>query len=324
MKHLGWLVVVAACAHNVPQDKATGPDGKLKGASPLIFGDAGQARARGIVTYPGGDRVDWKKIEIEKGTPVRLDLKLSWQAPRPGLQVAMDVFDAWGVPVVNASGNRRGRTRTATIDNAHGTYFVRIYAPRRGDAGAYQLLAELIRREDPDGERKRLRDALRQIPDPPRLAGVPEVEPECFPFDVANRACAKVCPGFGAPQGWPPCAEKERLEKEKAERELAEKNKPPPPKPVIARILHVETVADSRRITLGVGTDHAPIDASWTAEVLSSQTGKPITGQAGEAASGGNVILVRVGKTQTLAKSLLTLDQLTANPQVRLSPPSKP
>jgi hypothetical protein len=319
MKHLGLLLVVAACAHNVPQDKATGPDGKLKGAAPLTF-EEGRVRARGIVTYPGGDRVDWKKIEIEKGTPVRLDLRLSWQAPRPGLQLAMDVFDAWGTPVVNASGSRRGRTRTASIDNARGTYFVRIYAPRRGDAGEYKLDAELTHIEDPEGQAKRRHEFLLRelgdIPDPPKLAGLPDPVAVCAPFDAQNSACASVCPAFGAPPGWPPCAKQERLAKEKADRELAEKNKPPPPKPVLARVLLAQTVAASSHVTLGVGSDHAPIDTTWMGEVLSTATGKPM--------AGGSLILIRVGKTQTLAKSLLTIDQLTANPQVRLSPPSKP
>jgi len=313
MRHLGWLVVVGvcfgACAHNVAQDKATGPDGKLKGAKPITLAE-GQALVHGIVTYPGGDRVDWRSIEIPQGPPARLDLQLTWRAPRPGLQVAFDVFDAWGQPVVAASGGRRGHLRTARIDDARGTYFVRIYAPRRGDAGAYKLVAELTRAPvHTPGE-------IGDIPDPPKLAAVPDVEPECDPFDIKIKACRNVCPDFGAPAGWPPCAEKERLEKEKAERELIEKNKPPPPKPVVARVLHAETIANSSQVTLGIGSDRAPIDTTWTGVVLSTATGKPLVG--------GGLILVRVGKTQTLAKSLLTIDQLTANPQVQLSPPGKP
>ena len=310
MKHVGWLVVVAACAHNVPQDKATGPDGKLKGATPLVL-DEGEARVRGIVTYPGGDRVDWKSIEIPKGPPTRLDLQLTWQAPRPGLQVAMDVFDAWGHQVVNASASRKGRTRTARIDNASGTYFVRIYAPLRGDAGAYRLVAQLDKINDE--EEKKKREILASIQDPPVLPGMPEIEAECAPFDPKVKACKKVCT-FDAPPTWPPCVEQERLKREEAERKAAEANKPPPPKPVNARILAPRTVANTSQITLATGTDYAPqLDTTWTGEVISPSTGKPIVG--------GSVILIRVGKTQTLAKSQLTIDQLTANPQVRLSPP---
>ena len=133
------LVAVAACAHNVPQDRATGPDGRAKGAQPIAL-EQGEGTVRGIVTYPGGDRVDWKRIELPEGTRGRLDLQMSWTTPRPGLKVAFDVFDQWNIPVVNASASARaGRMRSATIDRAKGTYHVRIYAPRRGDAGAYTL-----------------------------------------------------------------------------------------------------------------------------------------------------------------------------------------
>ena len=61
-----WIVplaLLASCANNVPQDKTTGPDGSRKGAKELVL-DNGEAKATGIVTYPGGDRVDWKLIQL--------------------------------------------------------------------------------------------------------------------------------------------------------------------------------------------------------------------------------------------------------------------
>ena len=69
------ILLVLSCAHNVPQDKATGTDGRNKGAKPLTF-DNGEAKATGIVTYPGGDRVDWKlpqrrRIILERHLPLR-------------------------------------------------------------------------------------------------------------------------------------------------------------------------------------------------------------------------------------------------------------
>ena len=316
MRHAGWVALwfCIACAHDVPADRATGPDGKLKGAKALVVTD-GEANARGIVTYPGGDRIDWKRIDLPAGKRGTLDLELTWQAPRPGLQVSFDVFNEWNQPVKAQKASASKRGRNATIDDASGKYFVRIYAPRRGDAGEYKLHAQFEQSKEED-EQKQLKEQLAKIPDPPKLPSVPEPGPVCEPFDVANKACKTVCPDFGAPAGWPPCAEKERLAKEKAEREAAEKNKPPPPKPVMARIIDTKTVASSSQVILATGTDHAPIDTTWVAEVLSAQTGKPLVG--------GTLILVRVGKTQTVAKSSLTIDQLTANAQVRLSPPAKP
>ena len=59
------LLLVGACAKHVPQDKATGSDGKIKGARPIEL-DNGEAKVRGIVTYPGGDRIDWRSIELPK------------------------------------------------------------------------------------------------------------------------------------------------------------------------------------------------------------------------------------------------------------------
>jgi hypothetical protein len=75
----------------------------------------------------------------------------------------------------------------------------------------------------------------------------------------------------------------------------------------------LEVRGGASQVTLAIGSERAPIDTTWTAEVLSADTGKPLVG--------GKLILVRVGKTQTIAKSTLTIDQLTANPQVRLAPP---
>src|SRR5438067_1450029 len=102
MRGIWPILVAAACAHNVPQDLATGNDGKIHGATPLRL-DNGQAIAKGIVTYPGGDRVDWKLIELPDGKRGTLDLKMTWKTPRPGLEVAFDVFDQWNTQVVTSS-----------------------------------------------------------------------------------------------------------------------------------------------------------------------------------------------------------------------------
>jgi len=303
-----WLpLALVACAHNVPQDKATGPDGKIKGAAPIRL-DNGEATVRGIVTYPGGDRVDWKALELPAGKRGTLDLQLTWQTPRPGLQVAFDVFDQWNIPIANASG-RRGRLRSASIDHATGRYFVRIYAPRRTDAGAYKLVASF--KEDTLQKVPEV-----QIPDPPKLAAVPEPTPTCDPFDIANKACKDTCPAFGAPPGWPPCEAERKAKEEQARREEAERNKPPPPQPVMARILHVEVRDSWYVVTIGVGSTSVPaLDKSWRAQLLTKQ---------GHALDGGNLTIISVGKTQTQAKTALTFDQLSLNPQVRLSPPTSP
>jgi hypothetical protein len=314
LRSCAFLLGLFGCAHNVPQDRATGPDGKLKGAKPLALVD-GEGRDRDIVTYPGGDRVDWKQIELPANSHGKLDLQLTWKTPRPGLQVAFDVFDQWNHPIVatKAVGHTRGRTRSATIMDARGTYFVRVYAPKRGDAGAYTLSASFVE------EKQSTIDPLTiPIPDPPRLAAVPPPKATCDTFDPRNEACQTECP-FDAPVGWKGCRDRDDKEKADADAKVQAAARQAClanlPKPTTARIIHVEISGKQTSIRLNKGTtEEKLLDTGWTAVVLSSGTGKPM--------AEGKVKLVRVATDQTLGVSSLTTDQLTANPMVQLTPPA--
>jgi hypothetical protein len=312
MKQAGWLLVLVACANNVSQDRATGPDGKLKGAKAIALAN-GEAKVHGIVTYPGGDRVDWKALEVPAGKRGTLDFQLSWQAPRPGGQLAFDVFDQWNTPIVaTKTAGKRGRVRTASVDNASGKYFVRIYAPRRSDAGAYRLVVNF---KADDMTKPPLDPGA--VPEPPRLPAIPEAEVPCDMFDRNNPDCKTKC-APGSPPDWPKCVEAEKKKVEQEAKELEIKNRPPPPKPADARVLHYENASDGGvSVTLGVGTSSVPaLDKTWRAVVVSKATGKPL--------ANGVLVITSVGKTQTFAKSTLTTDQLAANPQVRLTPPTSP
>ncbi len=310
---LTGLLVLVGCAHNVPQDRSTGIDGKVKGAAPIVF-ENGEARVKGIVTYPGGDRVDWKVIELPEKSRGKLDLQLTWKTPRPGLQVAFDVFDQYSHPIkaTNAA-HRRGRSRSATINDAVGKYFVRIYAPKRGDAGAYTLTANFIGETTPEGD-----EAIRKapIPDPPKLAAVPEVEGECDVFDPADKACKKTCHA-DAPAGWKACKDRDDRAIRDAANEATAlaraeclKNQP---KAFKARIIHVEVTGETVTVKLDTGTDEQPLTTGWTAKVLTSGADTPI--------ANGSVRLLNVGKQQTKGSSGLTVDQINGNPWVRLTPP---
>ena len=308
MRHIGLALVLVGCAHNVPQDKATGPDGRQKGAIPIAL-ENNEGKAKGIVTYPGGDRVDWKSIQIPDGEHGTLDLSLSWKTPRPGLRVAFDVFDQWNTPLVSkAALHKQGHTQMTTLVVKQGTYFVRIYAPKRSDAGQYKLEANFTPDPPPDGGPA--------IPDPPKLPAVPVPEQDCAIFDPKVPACQPVCPDFGAPPGWKACVDRDKKTAEEAARDAAYKEclerVKKAPKPVDKRILGVNLVADDAQITLGIGTD--VLDATWSAQVVSSDTNKPMPG--------GTVRIIRVGKTQTLASVKLTTDTLNRNPMVRFSPPA--
>jgi hypothetical protein len=335
------LLFVGACAHNVNQDKSTGEDGKVKGAKALNL-ENGEAKSNGIVTYPGGDRVDWKRIEL----PARgiMDIKLQWSAPRPGLQLAFDVFDEWNTPIVQskkASKKSRARVKTATVDNAKGKYFIRVYAMGRGDAGKYKLTVEF--KETSGGIAIDLTKV--EIAEPPKLAAVPEPEATCseFDFDPKNKACMTVCPAQGAPPNWPGCAGKCPNPPDPANQACWDKVCPNPPTsrakacklkdfppcdkaapdpenpkcsikadPITGRVIKTEVQGTEVLVTVAVGSDQG-VAKGWTGRVLRGDTDNPL--------DGGDVTVIRVGKRETIGKVKLTTDQISTNPRVKLSPP---
>jgi len=201
-----FALALAGCPKNVPQDSKTGEDGKPGGAKELKL-DQNQAKASGIVTYPGGDRVDWKVIELPKDTFGTLKLTLKWQTPRPGLDLSFEVYNEWNHVVQSAKPNKRKRSRktnkSVTVENAKGKYFIQVYASERGDAGKYLLTADFTPTivKDPF-------DWLKiDISDPPKLPAVPEAPKPCdlANFDKKNPDCKDKCPNPPDP-AWPACA----------------------------------------------------------------------------------------------------------------------
>ncbi len=321
---IAGVLAAVGCAHNVSQDKATGPDGRVNGAKRMVL-ENGEARTSGIVTYPGGDRVDWKMMEIPADKRGGLHLTLQWQAPRPGLQLAFDVFDEWNTRVAiskDVDSGRTVRTKIGKIDNAKGKYFIRVYAPTRGDAGKYRLTAELKPSELP------LFDPLKlEVPDPPKLAAVPDAMLPCdeFQFDPKNPACRSVCPNppdlnlascqatMPCPNppdrrvkactkdNWPPCDMK-----------APDPQNPNCGGPLTVRVIKNDVQGGELIITIGGGSG-VGIQKDWHAVILRGDSDRPL--------SGGEVTVVRVDKTFTVGKVKLTTDQIKENPRVRLSPP---
>ncbi len=344
-----WIVpaaLLASCASNVSQDKKTGPDGKTKGAQELVL-EENEARATGIVTYPGGDRVDWKVIELPEKKRGTLEIKLSWVPPRPGLQLAFDVFTEWNELIKSSSkktGKKRskGRSRSATIDDAKGKYFIRVYAVERGDAGKYKLQVEF--KELLSGPAY---DPLKlEIPDPPKLAAVPEhVEPcDDDNFDPKKPECKRFCPSTGAPAGWPPCEGKcpkppsidieacwatmpcprpadKRVRACKItdfppcpDKKNPDPNNPRcdiPADPVVGRVIGRDIQGGDTVLKIGAGSDQGISKEGWKAFVVDG---------SGKAISGGEVQIVRVDKTRVVGKTRLTAGQVDANPQVKFVP----
>jgi hypothetical protein len=348
---LGKSVAVCAalllsCAHNVSQDKATGADGKNKGAKTIEF-ENGEARATGIVTYPGGDRVDWKLIELPEKKSGSLDFKLTWTPPRPGLQLAFDVLDEWNHSVFKSkrtSKRRAGRTRVKRghISDAKGKYYVRVYAVGRGDAGKYRLTIEFA-----ESTGTMFDPLTLDIQGPPKLAAVPEPEVPCDPFDAKLPSCKNVCPDFGAPPGWKPCEGrcptppdinlpscqatmpcpnppdrrvKDCLRHPEQHWPKCDLKNPDPQNPrcdnatadpVTARVMKSDFQGGETIITIGAGKASG-VAKGWRVYVLRGDTDSPLPG--------GEVSVVRIDNNFTVGKVRLTVDQLKANDRVKLTP----
>lgn len=159
----------AGCATTIAQDAKTGPDGKAKGAKKIRLGDDGEGSGTGIVTYPGGDRVDWKVFEIPKTGDIEIALR--WIPPRSGEDLSFNVLDDTFHVKYRAKPSTDEKVKKSTTLSGvpAGKYYVQIYASTRGDAGEYTLnvkwtetRATVVATGDP-------------LPNPPRLAAVPGV-----------------------------------------------------------------------------------------------------------------------------------------------------
>jgi hypothetical protein len=204
------LLALAACAKNIDPAGNTGDDGVYRGAEPIqlvqdpVQKSISRGDDEGIVSYPGGDRVDWKAIEIPADRTGKLVLELSWESPRPGGDLAFIVYDQWGQKLEEVKPSRKRGKRTehskdATAQNVRGTVYVEIYAANRADAGEYELGVTfhdetriIVSGEPPD------------VPLPPKLAQVykpcdkkapDRTNPDCegVPDPVAPEP-EKVCP----------------------------------------------------------------------------------------------------------------------------------
>lgn len=301
---LACAVAFAGCANNVPQDRSTGPDGRMKGAQAIKL-EENEGKVRGIVTYPGGDRVDWKSITLPEGARGQLALQMTYTTPRPGLKVSFDVFDQWNTPVTLASvSGGRGRIRSGTINGAKGKYYVRIYAPRRGDAGAYKLLAEF----KPEAPQIIFDPRDYEVSAPPKLPAVPDAPVACTTHDPANPECDKIC-APGAPSNWKGCPPPQVT----PPTTTATTTTPPPPpaNPITTRMMKLDTVGGGVEITLPVGSSSG-VNKTWKVRVLRGETTAPLPGGAGT--------VVRVNSRYTIVRVSLTPDQLNANPNVVLEP----
>jgi hypothetical protein len=341
-------LVLCACAHNVRQDKATSEDGRIKGAKPIVL-ENGEASATGIVTYPGGDRVDWKKIELPEKHRGELGIKLSWVTPRPGLKLSFDVFDAYNAQVATSKKISRVM-RGASIKDAKGTYFIRVYAVGRGDAGKYKLNVEF------DGREVGKPLPPIEVNDPPKLPDLPLVSEtvacDLYKFDYANPDCRDKCPVVNPQQTWPGCSKVCTVNPPDPAIPACAASMACPPggdirvksckpihfppcpnpnapnptnlncinhkwSPETARIVKKLVFGNEVEITIMVGTK-TNVDSTWSGNVLQGSTGKVL--------AGGKITIVRIDAAAGIivGRVRLTAQQVEANLNVLISPPPKP
>lgn len=296
------LIMASACAHNVPQDHATGADGKQRGARPLVLED-GEARIKDVVTYPGGDRVDWKRIDLPAGKRGTLDLRMSYSTPRPGLRVTIDVFDQWNTRLWGGGSARAPRH---TIPDAAGTYFVRIHAPRRTDAGTYRLAAAFVEEPPPPI----FKPLGLVVSEPPRLPAIPDPPSTCEVFSARDPACQTACPP-GAPPTWVGCAPPAAAPVAPVTPVTPVTAATPTAAPVTARVLAYEVQGDGLLVTIGAGSADG-VTKAWKASLLRGDSGAPLPG--------GSATMIRIDKRRTIIKVRVTPDQLRDNQAVLLAP----
>ncbi len=300
------LISLVGCAQNISQKLNSGKDYRAKGAKKVRFRDDGRWRSsRDVVTYPGGDRVDWKVIEIPEETPPgTLTIKVKFDLPRPGLDLAFDVFDSYYARIGRAKKSTGddlreqemfGNTKRVTIKNAGpGRYYVMIYAPRRTDAARYRVEAKLIAQKTSTEP-----EALANLPDPPTLAAIPEaVVPVPCPNDPSRMQ--------------PDCAEKPEPVPCPNDPSRMQPDCDVEVKPLKGRIVDF-TISARGGIVIKIdrGKKHG-VTKGWTGQVT-SKSGDPI--------DGGEFRIFRVTTQESQGKVRLSVDQIRANQRVRISPP---
>jgi hypothetical protein len=301
-----WLFAIAAaaafgCAKNVAQDGHSGKDYRNKGAKKIALDEDGEGTSRkDVVTYPGGDRVDWKVFEIpgapdakdkdgkdkppDPASPVprtgTVKIRLHWDPPRPNLDLAFDVYDQYLARIARARPTPGSGKRTKKItlrDVGPGKYYIQIYAPTRGDAGTYRVTVDfkpdtVVAQADKPGE----------IPDPPVLPAIAE---------------ATEAPPEGTP---PPVAP------------TTQPTPVPTAQPVRARISKYDVSGGGTLIITIDKGKNAGVETGWQGQVL---------GGSGQPVRGGTFTVTKVTGSEAQGKVGLSVDQIKTNNKVILTPP---
>ena len=285
------------CVKNVSQKANSGKDYRQKGAKTIELDD-GEARVKDIVTYPGGDRVDWKVFEIPEGLQGDMRVKLKWRPARPGMDLSFNIYDQWNHRIARVKPKKKTRKRSKSVKLKGlkaGKYFVQIYASGRMDAGKYTL--SLRFKERKPVKVPSIEELAGFIDDPPTLPAV-LIPKEKTPEEIAaeQEAAAKAASE----------AEAAAAANAEAAAAAAEANKP-----VYSRVRKTQKSGSGVIITIGAGRNKR-VDKGWVGSLLRGSSKSPLPD--------GEFKVIKVTKTEAIAKVKLSLDQVKANPKVILRP----
>jgi hypothetical protein len=286
------------CPLNVNGNAHSGKDKSYKGAGKIVLEDVGggtlEGKAKGIVTYPGGDRSDWKQFEVPAGKPGDLQITLKYRPPRKGLDLAFDIFDQYGQHKggVKPSPKKHRTSKEATVPDVDpGIWYVRVYASNRIDAGDYRLTVDLNEKKVMVSQVD-LQKLKGEIPDPPTLPA-PVPPKQMTPAEKAK-----------CDQDFAKCtADHDKCEADNAA------NAGKAPKPVQGRVMMPQLDSSGMVIiTIDRGTKHG-VDRGWD-------------GQIQGAGGNGAFKVISVRESSSVGKVKMSVDQVKANPNVTLTPPA--
>lgn len=288
---LGLVALVASCPRPIDQDINSGDDAWYRGAAEVELDKDNEAEVVDRVTYPGGDRVDWHRVDLPPGYVGTLKVKLRFTTPRSGLDVAYIVYDRNFRRVARAKPSPRSsqRTKKVRVSDAEDRYYIQVYAPRRTDAADYRLFIEF------DGE---LAGGSGSGGPDAGVGGINVAPPPVLPaVDPGLYADAGTGGGKKRPDAAPP---------------------PDAAMPDAAPILidgkitnRAKATAGRVVITINRGKNYG-IQRGWKGHVLSGSTNQPLPG--------GDFIVKKVTNTECEARVNLTINQVNANKRVQIWP----
>ncbi len=308
------LVLGAGCHRQVGQFDNAGPDQRPEGAE-LIELEDGEGSDTDIVTYPGGDRVDWKKVELPEDFAGILQARLFVKPPREGLDVAFEIYDGSFERVAEADppAGSGATLKQAAVKPAYaGTYYFHIYAPERTDAGEYHLAVRIEEADVSDLEDEDDEPVAGAIPDPPTLPAIPDEGDAVAQAESGNGNGngGGSGNGSGGSDGGDPSSSglgddaEDEEEDEEEEDEL---------EPLRARVVTYQMSSGGNlEITVNRGSSHG-VERGWQAKIMAGSSERPI--------NDGEFTITRVTRGEAAGEVAISIDQLSSNRQIMLYPP---